>query len=63
MDNERTLTDMYNLQLSAEQQEIRDTVRDFVVREIKPVALHPDRLQAEDQFTFTNGPAANGLEL
>ncbi|MDP2706430.1 MAG: acyl-CoA dehydrogenase family protein, partial [Burkholderiales bacterium] len=39
---------MYNLQLSAEQQEIRDTVRDFVVREIKPVALHPDRLQAED---------------
>jgi len=46
--NNRTLTDMYNLQLSAEQQEIRDTVRDFVVREIKPVALHPDRLQAED---------------
>jgi len=36
---------MYNLHLTAEQQEFRDTVRDFVEREIKPVILHPDRLQ------------------
>ena len=36
---------MYNLQLTPEQQEFRDTVRDFVEREIKPVILHPDQLQ------------------
>ncbi|MDH3288801.1 MAG: acyl-CoA dehydrogenase family protein [Betaproteobacteria bacterium] len=36
---------MYNLQLTPEQLEFRDTVRDFVENEIKPVALHPDRLQ------------------
>lgn len=36
---------MYSLELSAEQIEFRDTVRDFVAREIKPVATHPDRLQ------------------
>lgn len=35
---------MYNLHLSAEQLEIRDTVRDFVTREIKPVALKAERL-------------------
>ena len=35
---------MYSLQLSPEQLEIRDTVRDFVTREIKPVALKSDRL-------------------
>jgi len=40
---------MYNLHLSAEQLEIRDTVRDFVVREIKPVALKADRLDAGDR--------------
>ncbi len=39
---------MFSFQLSAEQQEFRDTVRDFVTREVKPVANHPDRLQAED---------------
>jgi alkylation response protein AidB-like acyl-CoA dehydrogenase len=39
---------MISFQLSAEQQEFRDTVRDFVTREVKPVANHPDRLQAED---------------
>jgi alkylation response protein AidB-like acyl-CoA dehydrogenase len=37
---------MYNLHLSPEQLEIRDTVRDFVAREIKPLALAPDRLEA-----------------
>ena len=39
---------MFTFQLSAEQQEFRDTVKDFVKREVKPVANHPDRLQAED---------------
>ena len=32
---------MYNLHLSPEQLEIRDTVRDFVAQEVKPVALEP----------------------
>jgi alkylation response protein AidB-like acyl-CoA dehydrogenase len=36
---------MYNLHLSAEQLEFRDTVRDFVTQEIKPVALKPERLE------------------
>jgi len=36
---------MYDLRLTPEQIEFRDTVRDFVNGEIKPVALHPDRLQ------------------
>jgi butyryl-CoA dehydrogenase len=40
---------MYNLHLSAEQLEIRDTVRDFVTQEIKPVALKADRLDACDR--------------
>jgi len=39
---------MYNLHLSAEQLEIRDTVRDFVAREIKPFALKPERMEALD---------------
>mgnify|MGYP006281223211 CR=1 FL=1 len=39
---------MFSFQLSAEQQEFRDTVKDFVTREVKPVAVHPDRLQAFD---------------
>ena len=40
---------MYNLHLSPEQLEIRDTVRDFVKREIKPVALKADRLDVGDR--------------
>ena len=36
---------MYDLHLTAEQLEIRDTVRDFVRNEIKPVTLHPGRLE------------------
>lgn len=40
---------MYNLRLSAEQLEIRDTVRDFVAHEIKSVALKPDRLEAGER--------------
>ena len=39
---------MFNLHLSAEQLEIRNTVRDFVAREIKPAALKPDRLEARE---------------
>ena len=37
---------MYSLHLSAEQLEIRDTVRDFVTQEVKPVVLTADRLDA-----------------
>jgi alkylation response protein AidB-like acyl-CoA dehydrogenase len=36
---------MFNLHLSPEQLEIRDTVRDFVAREVKPAALKPERLE------------------
>jgi acyl-CoA dehydrogenase len=37
---------VFDLRLSPEQLEIRDTVRDFVAREIKPVALASARLEA-----------------
>jgi alkylation response protein AidB-like acyl-CoA dehydrogenase len=40
---------MYNLHLSAEQLEIRDTVRDFVTQEVKPVTLKSSRLDACDR--------------
>lgn len=40
---------MYNLHLSAEQLEIRDTVRDFVNAEIKPVVLNANRLDVADR--------------
>ncbi len=40
---------MYNLHLSPEQIEIRDTVRDFVAREIKPAALKAERLDVADR--------------
>jgi alkylation response protein AidB-like acyl-CoA dehydrogenase len=40
---------MYNLHLSAEQLEIRDTIRDFVTREIKPAALKAERLEICDR--------------
>ncbi|HYC48161.1 MAG TPA: acyl-CoA dehydrogenase family protein [Burkholderiales bacterium] len=36
---------MFDLRLSAEQLEFRDTVRDFVKNEVKPAALHPSRLE------------------
>jgi alkylation response protein AidB-like acyl-CoA dehydrogenase len=36
---------MYDLSLSPEQIEFRDTVREFVEREVKPVALDPKRLE------------------
>jgi alkylation response protein AidB-like acyl-CoA dehydrogenase len=37
---------MYDLHLSAEQRDIRDMVRDFVTREVKPKAISPARLEA-----------------
>ena len=40
---------MYNLHLSAEQLEFRDTVRDFVNDEIKPVTLNAQRLDLGDR--------------
>jgi alkylation response protein AidB-like acyl-CoA dehydrogenase len=40
---------MYNLHLTAEQLEIRDTVRDFVTRQVKPVVLKAERLDAGDR--------------
>ena len=36
---------MFDLKLTQEQLEFRDTVRDFVAHEVKPVALNPTRLQ------------------
>lgn len=40
---------MYDLHLNAEQQEIRDTVREFVTNEIKPVSIKPARMEALDR--------------
>ena len=40
---------MYNLHLSPEQLEFRDTVRDFVEDEVKPVTLKADRLDLSDR--------------
>lgn len=45
----KRLTAMYNLHLSAEQLEIRDTVRGFVTDEVKPVTLKSSRLDACDR--------------
>src|SRR3954469_12042325 len=40
---------MYNLHLSPEQLEFRDTVRGFVNDEVKPVTLKADRLDLADR--------------
>jgi butyryl-CoA dehydrogenase len=40
---------MYSLELSPEQIEIRDTIRDLVAREVKPFALQSTRLEAGDR--------------
>ncbi len=45
---------MYNLHLSAEQLEIRDTIRDFVNQEIRPAALKADRLDVADRSLLTD---------
>src|SRR5687767_3786464 len=44
---------MFDLNLSAEQLEFRDTVRDFVQNEVKPVALHPSRLEPFEKPLLT----------
>jgi butyryl-CoA dehydrogenase len=44
---------MYDLRLSPEQLEIRDTVRDFVAQEVKPLALDPARLEAQTRPLLT----------
>jgi alkylation response protein AidB-like acyl-CoA dehydrogenase len=44
---------VFDLRLSPEQLEIRDTVRDFVEREIRPAALAPARLEAFDRPLLT----------
>ena len=45
---------MYDLNLTAEQLEFRDTLRDFVQSEVKPAAIHPDRLQPFDKPLLTD---------
>jgi alkylation response protein AidB-like acyl-CoA dehydrogenase len=44
---------VFDLRLSPEQLEIRDTVREFVARELKPVALAPARLEAFERPLLT----------
>jgi alkylation response protein AidB-like acyl-CoA dehydrogenase len=45
---------MYDLNLTAEQIEFRDTLRDFVQSEVRPAAVHPDRLQPFDKPLLTD---------
>ncbi len=45
---------IYDLHLTAEQLEIRDTVRAFVRDEIKPVTLHPKRLEPFEKPLLTD---------
>src|SRR6266513_2160613 len=45
---------MYNLHLSPEQLQIRDAVRQFVTREVKPRALAPVRLEARERPLLTD---------
>src|SRR5687768_4132312 len=40
---------MYDLNLTAEQLEFRETLRDFVEGEVRPVSIPPDRLQPFDK--------------
>jgi alkylation response protein AidB-like acyl-CoA dehydrogenase len=44
---------MYSLHLSPEQRDIRDTVRDFVAQQVKPIALESDRLEAQERPLLT----------
>src|SRR5919106_603627 len=44
---------MYNLHLTPEQVEFRDTVKDFVQNEVKPAALHPSRLEPFEKPLLT----------
>jgi alkylation response protein AidB-like acyl-CoA dehydrogenase len=40
---------MFSLQLTPEQKEIRETIRDFTRREIQPSALDRDRIEEFDR--------------
>ena len=53
---------MYNLHLTPEQIEIRDTVRDFAKAEIKPLAEKPQRMEAVDRSPL-DGVLAQAAEL
>jgi alkylation response protein AidB-like acyl-CoA dehydrogenase len=57
---------MYNLHLSAEQLEIRDTIRAFVAQEIKPITLQADRLDKGDRSlppALLDGASQMGLRV
>ena len=45
---------MYNLHLTPEQLEFRETVRDFVESEVKPAALNPKRLEPFEKPLLAN---------
>lgn len=45
---------MFDLTLTPEQIEMRDTLRDFAEREMKAAAIHPDRLQPFEKPVMTN---------
>jgi alkylation response protein AidB-like acyl-CoA dehydrogenase len=45
---------MYDLQLTAEQLEFRDAVRDFVTREVQPAAIDPKRLEPFEKPLMTD---------
>ncbi|HTP94649.1 MAG TPA: acyl-CoA dehydrogenase family protein [Burkholderiales bacterium] len=53
---------MYDLRLTAEQLEIRETVRDFALREVKPLALDPERLQRFER-DFPPGVLAQASQM
>ena len=45
---------MFNLTLTPEQLEMRDTLHDFAEREMKAAAIHPDRLQPFEKPVMTD---------
>jgi alkylation response protein AidB-like acyl-CoA dehydrogenase len=53
---------MYNLHLSPEQLDIRDTLRGFVARELRPAALKPERLEAAERPLLL-GPLDHAAQL
>ena len=52
---------MYDLNLSAEQIEFRDTVRDFVDNEVRPTAILPSRLEPFEKPLLTELLHTHGL--
>ncbi|MDH5342313.1 MAG: acyl-CoA dehydrogenase family protein, partial [Betaproteobacteria bacterium] len=45
---------MYDLQLTPEQIEIRDAVRDFITQEVRPAAIDPKRLEPFEKPLMTD---------